>query len=144
MLVGQQQIELFFEQRVVILQSISKQREALDRRPAADDHLGAPARQQIDRGKVLKRAYRILSAEHSDGARQPDALGADRSSGKDYCRRRIEEFPAMVFADAEHIESDLVRMFDLLDQLSHARRRIDGTAVVVEGRSETVNPHLHL
>ena len=50
----------------------------------------------------------------------------------------------MVFADTEHIEPDLIGVFDLFDQVAHARRRIDGAAVLVERRSETVNPDLHL
>ena len=49
----------------------------------------------------------------------------------------------MVFAYAEHVEADLVRVFDLLDQVPHTRRRIDGAAVLVERRGETVNPQLH-
>jgi hypothetical protein len=32
---------------------------------------------------------------------------------------------------------------DLLDQVPHARRRIDGAAVLVECGGETVNPDLH-
>jgi hypothetical protein len=30
-------------------------------------------------------------------------------------RRRIEELPAVVFADSEYIHAHLIRMFDLLD-----------------------------
>jgi hypothetical protein len=139
----QQQIELLFKQRVVVLQPIPEQRKGLDRRPTTDDHLGAPARQQIDRGKVLKRSYRILGAEYGDGTRQPDARGANRSGAKDYGRRRIEELPAMVFSNAERIEPDRVRVLDLLDQVPHPRRRIDGAAVLIERSGEAVNPDLH-
>jgi hypothetical protein len=49
----------------------------------------------------------------------------------------------MVFTNTKSVHAHLVGMFDLLDQLSHAIRRIRRTTVLVERRRETVNPHLH-
>jgi hypothetical protein len=56
---------------------------------------------------------------------------------------RIEELPAMVFADAKGVEAHLIGVFDLLDELSQTVLRADGKAVVVESGCEAVNADLH-
>jgi hypothetical protein len=49
----------------------------------------------------------------------------------------------MVLAHPKRVQPDLVRVFDLLDQLSQPIRWIHRTAVLVEGRGKAVNPNLH-
>jgi hypothetical protein len=49
----------------------------------------------------------------------------------------------MVLAHTKRVQPDLVRVFDLLDQLSQTVHWIHRTAVLVEGRGKAVNPHLH-
>jgi hypothetical protein len=139
----QQRIELLGKQRVVVLQPESEEAECFDRRAAADDHLRASARQEIQRGEVLKRPHRVLSAEHGNRAGQTNALRACRGGAENHRRGGIEQLAAMVFADAEGVQPDLVGVFDLLNQLPQTLRRIHSTAVLVECGGETVDPDLH-
>src|SRR5258705_1687629 len=139
----QQQIELLGKECIVVLEPEAEEREGLDGRAAADDHLRAAPRQQIERGEVLKRAHRVLRAQHGDRAGQPDALRPCRRSAKDDRGRGIQKLATMMFADPERVQPDLVGVFDLLHELSQPLRRVDGAAVLVEGGGETVNPNLH-
>jgi hypothetical protein len=80
---------------------------------------------------LLEHAHRIGRAEHRHGARQANAPSARRGGRQDHRRCRVEELLAMVLADAEHVESDLIGTFDLVEQIAHAlRRSADGTRVV--------------
>jgi hypothetical protein len=139
----QQQIELFSKQRVVVFEPEAEERKRFDRRTAADDHLRAPSRQQIDRREVLEDAHRVLRAQHRDGAGQPDALRARRGGAENHRWRGIEKLPAMVFTDAEDVQSCLVSVLDLLDELPETLGGIHGQAVLVECGGEAVNPNFH-
>ena len=121
----EKQVELLREERVVVLEPQTEQRERVDERTAADDHLRAALRKQVERGELLEDTHRIGRAQHRHGARQPDALGARRRRGEDHRRGGVEELLAMVLADPEHIEPDLVGVLDLLDQVAQALRRAD-------------------
>ena len=48
-----------------------------------------------------------------------------------------------MFADTKRVESDLVGVLDLLDQLPQPVGRIHRTAVLVEGGGEAVDSNLH-
>src|SRR5262249_32509526 len=121
----------------------AEERKRLNRRSAADDHLGTAARQEIDRREVLERAHRVFRAEDGHGARQPNLSRSNGCRAEDDRRRRIEKLPAMVLADAEHVESDFVGVLDLLDELAQPLRRVDRAAVLVERRGKAVNAYLH-
>ena len=59
-------------------------------------------------------------------------------------RGGIEEVRAMVFADPEDVQADLVGMLDSFDQLAQTVGGSDGAAgVVVGSRGETVHADLH-
>ena len=79
-----------------------------------------PSRQQIERRELLKDTHRVGGAQHGDGARQPDAPGACGSGAENDRRRGIQVLLTMVLADAEDIETDLVRMLNLLDQVAQS------------------------
>ena len=140
----QQEVQLLNEQRVVILEVVAKERKRFDRRAAADDHLGSPLRDQIERRELLEQADRVCSAQHRHGAGQMDTLGPCCRGGQDDGRGGVEELAAVVLADAEDIQADLVGALDALEQLAQADCRTGGQAGVVEGGGETIDPDLHL
>jgi hypothetical protein len=49
----------------------------------------------------------------------------------------------MVFADTKYIQSNLIRVFDLLDQVAQTLRRTERSAGVNVRRSEAINAYLH-
>ena len=55
-----------------------------------------------------------------DGARQADALGPRGAGGEHDRGRGDREVGAVVLADAEHVEPDLVGELDLLEQVRAA------------------------
>ena len=116
----QQQVELLGVQLVVVVEVVAEQRERLDERAASGHDLGAPAGEQVDVGELLEDAHRVVGAEHRDRAREADPLGAHGGRREHGRRRGDEEVRAVVLADREHVESELVGELDLLDQLAHA------------------------
>ena len=79
------------------------------------------ARPPESRSSVAKSwKTRTGSSELStrDRARQPDPLGARRGGGEHDRRRRDGEVGAVVLADAEDVEPDLVGELDLLEQVA--------------------------
>ena len=74
---------------------------------------------------------------------RPYALRSCRRRAEDDRRSGIEEVPAVVLADPEEVQPDLIGMLDLFDQVSQAVRRADGTAGLVVRRCEAVDADLH-
>ena len=141
----QQQVELLREQRLVVVELLAEQRERLDEGAAAGHDLGAAARELVERGELLHHAYGIVGAEHGDGAGEADARGA-RGGGRQHDgRRRHGEVGAVVLADAEDVETDLVGQLDLLDQVAQALTRCLGHARHHAGLelAERVDADLH-
>jgi hypothetical protein len=100
---------------------------------------------QIERREFLEDADRIGGAENGDGAGEADILGTRGSRGQDHCRGGVEEFGAVMFADAENVEADLVGEFDLFQQMLHP---LDGAKREACGRigdsgGEAVDADLH-
>jgi hypothetical protein len=66
------------------------------------------------------------------------------------CRRRsendrgggIEVLPTVVFADAKHVQANLIGVFDLFDQVAQTVR-VDCKACVVVCRCEAIDANLH-
>jgi hypothetical protein len=99
----QKQIEFLGEQLVIVLQPKAEERKRLDGRTAAHDHFRASLRQQIDRGELLKYAYRIGCTENRDRAGETDTLRSGRCRSENDRRSGIEELPAMVFTNAKGV-----------------------------------------
>src|SRR5712692_317887 len=70
----QKQIEFLGEERVVVLQPEAEERKRFDGRAAADDHFRASLRQQIERGELLKYAYRVCGTQNGDSAGETDPV----------------------------------------------------------------------
>src|SRR3954462_8211779 len=124
----EQQLELLGEELVVVLQVVAEQREALDERAAPGHDLGPAAGEQVERREVLEDADGVVGAEDADGARQPDALGPRGRSRQHDRGRGDRELGAMMLADAEDVEAELVGELDLLEQVREALLRRDRSA----------------
>ena len=121
----EQQVELFGKQRVVVAEIVAEQRERFDEGAAPRHDLGAPARQQVERRELLEHADRIVRREHRHRAGQLDLLGAFGGRGKNHRRRRGGVVGAVMLAEAEHVEADLVGKLDLFDQVAQPLMRAD-------------------
>ena len=122
----EQLFELLGEQAVVVGEVVAEERERLDERAAAGHDLRAPAREQIDRCELLEHAHGIVRAQHAHRARQADRPRALRRGGEHNGGRGYGEVGAVVLADAEYVEPDLVGQLDLFEQIAESLRRGDG------------------
>src|SRR6266550_4011055 len=139
----EQQIELLRKQRVVVLQSKTEQREGVNERTTAYDHLRAPLRNEIECGEILEYSHGIGRAQDRYRAGETNAARSRRRRCENDGRRGIQEILTMVFSDSEDIQSDLISVFDLLDQVTQALRFTErSTGVSVRGR-EAINSDLH-
>ena len=50
----------------------------------------------------------------------------------------------MVFSDSKAVQSDLISVLDLLDEVPYPLRRVFGAAGLIECRRETIDADLHL
>lgn len=78
-----QQLELLREELVVVLEVIAEQKEGLDERTPTGHDFGPPIREQVEGGKVLEDANRIVGAEDGDRAGQADPGGPLRRRAQD-------------------------------------------------------------
>ena len=62
-----EQVELLFEQLLVVGEVEAEEREGVRERAAADDQLRAPVRDGVQRGEVGVQPHRVLRAENGDG-----------------------------------------------------------------------------
>src|SRR5205823_275697 len=97
-----------------------------------------------ERRELLEQADRVRSAQDRDRAGEANVCGACGRCGQDDWWGRVEELAAMVLADAEHIQADLVGALDALEQFAQSCGRTGGEAGVVEGGGETIDSDLHL
>jgi hypothetical protein len=65
-----------------------------------------------------------LSGSNGHGTRQADAVRTDHRGAKNHGRCGVDRLPPMVFADTKRVESDLVGMLDVLDELPQPLGRI--------------------
>ena len=119
----QQALELLREERVVVAQVVPEEREGLDERAAADHDLRSAAREHVERRELLEDPDRVVRAQDGDGAREADARRPRGHCCEHDCRCGDGEVGAVVLADAEDVEADLVRELGLLDELVQALLR---------------------
>ena len=113
-----QQLETLLEQQLVLLEIESEQRKRLGERPAADDDLGAAAAHGIQRREALVDADGIVRAQHRH--RRPDVnlRRASRNRRAEHLRRRNREVLAVMLAEADEGEADLVGQHRLFDDVA--------------------------
>ena len=136
----QQQIEFLFEQLVVMLQIKAEQRIRFGKRSATGDNLRAAIGDQIERGELLKHAHRIVTAQHGDGAGEPNVFRARRRSSEDDCRRGGDVIGTVMLADADDIQAHSIGQFDLFE---HLRNALHIARTVWHGGDEAVDANFH-
>ena len=118
---AEQQVELLGEQLVVVGKVVAEEREGLDERATTGHDLGATTGEQVEGRELLEDPYRIVRAEHGDGAAEPDPRRSLGSCGERHDRRRDGEVRPVVLADREDVEADLVCERRLLHQVAQAQ-----------------------
>ena len=121
----QEQVELFGEEVVVVLEVVAEEREGFDEGAASGHDLGAAARKQVDGGESLEHADGIVGAQDADGTGEADIPGAHGGRAQHHRRRRDGIIGAVMLAHAENIQPDLIGEFDLLNQVPQPLRRGD-------------------
>ena len=92
-----------------------------------------PPEIEIELGELLEHPDGVVRAEHGDRAREADPFGPGRDRGEGDCRRGDEEVGAVVLADREHIQPELVGELGLLEQVAHPLLGADARGEVREG-----------
>ena len=110
--------QAILEQLVVAGEVEAEERIRLGERAAAEDHFGAAVRDRIERREALEHAHRIVGAEHGDGGAEADAAGARRDRREHDLGGGDGEVGAMVLADAEGVEPELVGEHRLIDDVA--------------------------
>src|SRR6266446_9864381 len=139
----EQQIELLRKQRVVVLQSKTEQREGVDERTTAYDHLRASLRNEIECGEILEYSYGIGGAQDRYCAGETNAARSRSRGCENDGRRGIQEILAMVFSDSEDIQSNLIGVFDLLDQVTQTLRFTERSTAVGMRSREAIDADFH-
>jgi hypothetical protein len=113
-----EQVELFLEQLLVLAELVAEQRKRFGERAAADDDFGAAAGDGVERREPLEHPDRIVRAQHRDRGAEPDPAGARRDRRQQHLGRGYREVGAVVLADAEEIDAELVGQHRLLDDVA--------------------------
>ena len=79
----QQQLELLREERIVVFEIETEQRERFDKRAPAGNDFRATLRDQIESCELLKDTDRIGGAQYGDGTGQADSFGHCSGSAED-------------------------------------------------------------
>ena len=125
-----EQPQLLLEDLLVLAEVVAEQREGLDRRTAADDQLRAATGDGVQRREVVVQADRILGREHGHGRAEPDPLGPPGDRREHHVRGRIHHVVAIVLADVERVDPDLLGEDTLLDRV--ANHLIAGDRLTIE------------
>ena len=136
-----EQIQLLLEQHFVITERKTEQRKGLGEGATAEDHFGTAVRQRIDGREALEHANRIVGRQYGDGGAETDPLRA-RGDGRQHdFGRGHREIGAMMFADADEVDAELVGKNRFLDQVAQhlgvRQRRTIGAGGNVPERIET-------
>ena len=113
-----EQLQLLLEQRLVLVQRIAEERERLDERAAAEDDFGPSVRRGVERGEALEHAHGVVGAQDRDRGAEPDATRATGNGGENDFGRRDGEVGAVVLADADEVDAQLVGEDGLVDDVA--------------------------
>ena len=141
----EQEVEFFGEEGVVVFELEAEEGVGLDEGAAAGDDLGASLGEEVEGGELLEDADGVGGAEDGDGAGEADAFGAGGGGGEDDGGGGVEVLGAVMLADAEDVEADLVGEFDLFEQVAEAVGGAGGEAGggIGDGCGEAVDADLH-
>jgi hypothetical protein len=109
----------------------------------AHNHFPTSLRQQIDGGELLKYSHRVGGTQNRDSAGETDTLRSCRRCSENDRRSGIEELPAVMLTHAKGVQSHLIGVFDLFDEVAQTVRRAYRKTAVVESGCEAVDSNLH-
>jgi hypothetical protein len=142
----EEEVEFFGEELVVVFEFEAEEGVGLDEGAAAGDDFCAAVGDEVEGGEVLEDADWVGGAEDGDGGGEADAFGAGGGGGEDDGGGGVEEVGAVVLADTDDVEADLIGVLDLVEEVAHL---VDGCGGDVgEGvwndGGEAVEADLHL
>ena len=121
-----EQRQLVLEELLVARQVVAEERIRLGKRSAAENDLGAPARDGIERREPLEHAHGIVRAQHGDRRAEQDAPRPAGNRREHDLRRRDREVAPVVLADAERVQAELIGQNGFVDDVAeHARLRLE-------------------
>src|SRR5882672_3265605 len=107
----EQQIELFRKQRVVVLQSKTEQREGVNERATAYDHLRPSLRNEIECGEILEYSYGIGRAQDRYALGKRNTVRSRLRGCENDGERVIQEIFEFFFCDLKKIYTNLIALF---------------------------------
>jgi hypothetical protein len=100
---GEEEIEFFGEEVIVVFELEAEEREGFDEGAAAGDDFGSAVREEVEGGELLEDANGIGGAKNGDGGGETDGCGSSGCSGENNGWGGVEVFAAMMFAEAEDV-----------------------------------------
>src|SRR5580704_6293763 len=110
----QEKIEFLRKERVVVFKAQSEERIGLNERTATGNNFGAAPRDEVESRELLKNANGVGCAENRDCAGKADIFRARGGSGENHNGSGVEEFGAVMFANAEDVHADSIGEFNFL------------------------------
>jgi hypothetical protein len=120
---GEEEIEFFCEEVIVVFELEAEEREGFDEGAAACDNFGASIGDKVKGCELLKDADGIGGAENSDGGGEADIFCACGCCREDDGGRGVEVFHAVVLAQSETVEANFIGQLDLFEELGDALLR---------------------
>ena len=117
-----EEVELFREEPLVVIERVAEQREGFREGAAAQDDFRAAVGHRVEGREALEDADRIVGTQHRHGGTEMDALGAPGDRGQHHVGRRDREIVPMVFADADEVDADLIGENAFLDDVAQHLR----------------------
>ena len=136
---GEQQLELLVEQLVVVAEVVAEQWERLDERAPPRHDLRAAARDQVDVGELLEDPDGVFRREDRHRAREPDLLRLRRDRGERRRRGRDEVVGAVMLADGEDLQPQVVGETGLLEEVAHPLLGADAGVEVGESDESEIH-----
>ncbi len=142
----QQEIQLLGEELIVVAHIETEERVGFRKRAATHDDLGTSVRDQVQGGKLLEDADRIVRAEHRDRAGETDTLRARGCRSQEHRRRGRDVFLTMVLPDGIGVQTDAVGESNLFQHLPDALPARFGCAFawLYQDFNKCVDAHLHV
>ncbi len=125
---GEEEVEFFGEEGVVVFELEAEEGEGLDEGAAAGDDFGAAVGDEVEGGEFLEDADGVGGAEDGDGGGEADGFGAGGCGGEDDGGGGVEVLGAVMLAEAEDVEANFVGELDLFEEVGDALLRGDDVA----------------
>jgi hypothetical protein len=142
----EEQIQLFCEERVVVFETETEKRIGIHKepRPATISARPCEIRSRVANSWKTRTGSAALRTVTALVRRMLFVRVGRRAQNDDRCG--IKEFGPMVFANAEHIQTDFVGEFHLFQQILHALNRAKGEprTRVGDDRCEAIDTDLHV